>query len=219
MSSPPRSVPRATLPNCGCDCHPFALRQLTVNVRGYVNGLSRIGRCSTQAAGVCVVSPDLTCGFLTGDIFVTVKSISSLSDGSVGFPKTLPLFHHEYIMANNRIVHFEIPANQPEALTKFYSDLFGWKFQKAPIPGPQYWLCDTGSDGPGINGAVMQRQHAQQPWMNYVDVASIDAATEKATKLGAKVALPKTPVPGVGAVAAIVDPQGNVCGLWEQATQ
>jgi hypothetical protein len=33
--------------------------------------------------------------------------------------------------------------------------------------------CDTGSDGPGLNGAVMQRQHAQQPWMNYVDVAGI----------------------------------------------
>jgi len=121
-------------------------------------------------------------------------------------------------MANNRVVHFEIPANQPEALTKFYSDLFGWKFQKAPIPGPEYWLCDTGSDGPGINGAVMQRQHAQQPWMNYVDVASIDEAIRLATMLGAKVALPKTPVPGVGAVAAIVDPQGNICGLWEQAS-
>jgi predicted enzyme related to lactoylglutathione lyase len=71
--------------------------------------------------------------------------------------------------------------------------------------------------GPGINGAVMQRQNPQQPWMNYVDVASIDAAIDRATKLGAKVALPKTPIPGVGAVAAIVDPQGNVCGLWEQA--
>jgi hypothetical protein len=69
-------------------------------------------------------------------------------------------------MANNRIVHFEIPANQPEALTKFYSDLFGWKFQKASLPGPEYWLCDTASDGPGINGAVMQRQSPQQPWMN-----------------------------------------------------
>src|SRR6266705_861876 len=87
-------------------------------------------------------------------------------------------------MANNRIVHFEIPANQPEALTKFYSDLFGWKFQKAALPGPEYWLCDTGPEGPGINGAVMQRQHAQQPWMNYVDVASIDAAIDKATKAG-----------------------------------
>jgi predicted enzyme related to lactoylglutathione lyase len=119
-------------------------------------------------------------------------------------------------MASNRIVHFEIPANEPAKLTKFYSDLFGWKFQKAPLPGPEYWLCDTGSAGPGINGAVMQRQNPQQPWMNYVDVASIDAAIERATKLGAKVALPKTPIPGVGAVAAIVDPQGNVCGLWEQ---
>ncbi|TWT42173.1 Glyoxalase-like domain protein [Phycisphaerae bacterium RAS1] len=121
-------------------------------------------------------------------------------------------------MASNRIVHFEIPAHQPTALTQFYGELFGWKFQKAPIPGPEYWLCDTGTDGPGINGAIMQRQHAQQPWMNYVDVASIDTAVEKAVKLGAQVALPRTAVPGVGAYAAIIDPQGNLCGLWEQGT-
>lgn len=122
-------------------------------------------------------------------------------------------------MANNRIVHFEIPADNPESLASFYGDLFGWKFQKAPIPGHEYWLCDTGSDGPGINGAIMQRIHPQQPWMNYVDVASIDAAIDKATKLGAKVGLPKTDVAGVGAYAAIIDPQGNLCGLWEQAGQ
>jgi uncharacterized protein len=120
-------------------------------------------------------------------------------------------------MASNRVVHFEIPANQPEALTQFYGELFGWKFHKAPVPGLDYWLCDTGSDGPGIDGAVTPRQDARQPWMNYVDVASIDAAIEKATGLGAQVAMPKTPIPGVGAVAAIIDPQGNVCGLWEQA--
>jgi len=55
--------------------------------------------------------------------------------------------------------------------------------------------------------------------MNYVDVASIDATIATASKLGAQVALPKTPVPGVGAVAAIIDPQGNICGLWEQASK
>ena len=120
-------------------------------------------------------------------------------------------------MANNRVVHFEIPANQPEVLTKFYSDLFGWKFDKAPIPGPDYWLCDTGT-GEGINGAVMQRQHPQQPMVNYVDVASIDAAIAKAVELGGKVALPKMPIPGVGAVACVMDPEGNICGLWEQGT-
>jgi uncharacterized protein len=116
----------------------------------------------------------------------------------------------------NRVVHFEIPANEPEALTKFGRDLFGWTFRKAPIPGVEYWLCDTGSDAPGINGAVMQRQNPQQPWMNYVDAASIDAAIDKATKLSAQVALSKMPVPGVGAVAAFIDPQGNVRGLWEK---
>ena len=55
-------------------------------------------------------------------------------------------------MSNNRIVHFEIPANRPEAPTKFYSTSFGWKFQKAPMPGMEYWLCVTGSSEPGING-------------------------------------------------------------------
>jgi predicted enzyme related to lactoylglutathione lyase len=119
-------------------------------------------------------------------------------------------------MANNRIIHFEIPANKPEPLTKFYGSLFGWTFNKAPIPGMEYWLCETGSDGTGINGAVTQRQSPQQPWMNYVDVESIDAAIETATKLGGTVAMPNTPVPGVGAVAAIIDPEGNICGLWEQ---
>lgn len=122
-------------------------------------------------------------------------------------------------MANNRIVHFEIPANQPEALTRFYHELFGWKFEKAQIPGPEYWLCETGTEEPGINGAVMQRQHPQQPWTNYVDVESIDAAIEKATKLGGQVALPKMQVADIGAIAAIIDPEGNICGLWEQTTK
>ena len=119
-------------------------------------------------------------------------------------------------MANNRIVHFEIPASQPEALARFYGDLFGWKFKRAPLPDVEYWLCETGPDGPGIDGAVAQRRNKEQPWINYVDVASVDASLELAAKLGAKVALPKTSVPGVGAVAAIVDPQGNLCGLWEK---
>lgn len=119
-------------------------------------------------------------------------------------------------MANNRIVHFEIPANDPEPLTEFYSELFGWSFNKAPVPGMDYYLCDTGK-GEGINGAIMQRQNPQQPWMNYVDVESVDDAIEKAKALGATIALPKTPIPGVGAIAAIMDPQGNVFGVWEGA--
>jgi predicted enzyme related to lactoylglutathione lyase len=79
-----------------------------------------------------------------------------------------------------------------------------------------YYLCKTG-EGEGIDGAVMKRQNAGQPWMNYIDVESIDAMLEKAQALGAMVALPRTPVPGAGgAIAAVVDPQGNVFDLWEK---
>ena len=81
----------------------------------------------------------------------------------------------------------------------------------------EYWLCDTGSEVPGINGAIMQEQNPLQSPMNYVDVASIDAAIEQATKLGATVAMPKRPVSGEGHIAIIIDPQGNMCGLWENA--
>ncbi|MBK8268291.1 MAG: VOC family protein [Planctomycetes bacterium] len=119
-------------------------------------------------------------------------------------------------MANNRVVHFEIPANDPAALTKFYAAVFGWNFSKVDLPGPEYWLCDTGSEGPGINGAIMQRQDPRQPWMNYIDVASIADALATATKLGATVAIPRTPVGDIGAIGAFIDPQGNICGLWEQ---
>jgi uncharacterized protein len=122
-------------------------------------------------------------------------------------------------MANNRVVHFEIPASRPEELATFYAELFGWRFKKSLIPEIDYWLCETGPDGPGIDGAIMLRHSPQQPWLNYVDVASVDASLDTATKLGAKIALPKTCVPEVGFVAAIVDPQGNLCGLWEKEPQ
>ncbi len=45
----------------------------------------------------------------------------------------------------NRITHFEIYTDDPEAVRPFYQDVFGWKFNK--FDGPmEYWLVTTGSD-------------------------------------------------------------------------
>src|SRR2546430_178626 len=115
-------------------------------------------------------------------------------------------------MASKRIVHFEIPATDPEALTKFYTTLFGWKVEKAPLPGWDYWVCRTG-DGPGIDGAIMKRVDPGQSVTNYLNVADITPALEKAKGLGAKVIVPRTPVPGMGWFAMAHDPQGNPFGL------
>ena len=39
---------------------------------------------------------------------------------------------------------------------------------------------------------------------------TVAKAVASATRLGAKIALPRTAIPGVGAYAAIVDPEGNI---------
>jgi predicted enzyme related to lactoylglutathione lyase len=124
----------------------------------------------------------------------------------------------EIAMANNRVVHFEIPADEPEALTVFYGELLGWSFKRA-AGAVEYWNCVTGIDGPGINGGIVKRQNPTHPCMNYIDVASIDATIARATTLGAQVALPKMTVPGVAAIACLIDPEGNIFALRELLTQ
>jgi predicted enzyme related to lactoylglutathione lyase len=116
-------------------------------------------------------------------------------------------------MASQRIVHFELPADEPEVLVQFYRDLFGWTIQKVPIPGFDYWMCQTG-EGPGIDGAITRRLLPQQAIINYVNVDEIEAAAERAKALGGKVIVPKTAVPGVGWYCVALDPQGNPLGFW-----
>jgi predicted enzyme related to lactoylglutathione lyase len=115
-------------------------------------------------------------------------------------------------MANHRFVHFEIPANDPEALTKFYGTLFGWKMEKAPHM--EYWLCRTG-EGPGIDGGIMKRIDPKQTVTNYVSVDNIEPVLADAKALGATVVVPKSPVPGMGWFSVALDPQGNPFGMWQ----
>ncbi len=117
-------------------------------------------------------------------------------------------------MASNRFVHFEIPADNPEALSKFYTGLFGWKVEKAPVPGFDYWMCMTG-DGPGIDGGIMKRVNPQQTVTNYVNVDDVAAFAAKAKSLGATIVVPKSAVPGAGWFVVALDPQGNPFGLWK----
>jgi uncharacterized protein len=128
-----------------------------------------------------------------------------------------------------RPVHFEIHASQPEAIQAFYSALFGWTFHQW---GDQaYWLLATGdgnpmagipSSQPGIDGALVPRSgpvaEEGQPvnsWVVTVDVDDCRAYLDRAVALGATVALPLAPIPGVGWLAYIKDPDGNILGMMQ----
>jgi len=113
----------------------------------------------------------------------------------------------------NTLCFFEIPADDPEALQKFYGTLFGWTFEKAKVPGRfRLYEVKTGADSP--RGGLTARQDPAHTIVNYVKVESVDDALAKAQKLGAMVVVPKKPVEGVGWYAVVLDPQGNRLGLW-----
>ena len=82
----------------------------------------------------------------------------------------------------NSIVHFEIPADDVERAKKFYEKIFGWKIEKFPMPeGDDYFsvYAKDKEKGVGIDGGMMKRKNAGQPFMNYVAVDSIDTLLKK----------------------------------------
>jgi predicted enzyme related to lactoylglutathione lyase len=115
----------------------------------------------------------------------------------------------------SRVIHFELPADNPERAVDFYKKIFGWTFHK--WDGPQeYWLVSTGQDTePGINGGLMRRQYPGAGTCNTIDVASLDQAVASVAQHGGKTVVPKMAIPGVGHLAYCSDTEGNVFGLMQ----
>lgn len=115
----------------------------------------------------------------------------------------------------NRVVHFEIPAEDPERAKDFYRNVFGWSFEQ--FGDNSYWLAKTGDDEtPGINGAIMKKNHPQQPVTNNISVSDIDTAVQSIEAAGGKIVVPKTAFPGVGWAAYFLDPENNIFGIWKE---
>ena len=112
-----------------------------------------------------------------------------------------------------RIIHFDIPADDPARAQKFYQELFGWKFEKWDGP-MEYWVVKTGDEKqPGINGGLAKRMPGQIGVTNTIDVDSVDEFAKKIQSKGGKVIMPKTAIPQVGYFAQCMDTEGNIFGI------
>lgn len=114
------------------------------------------------------------------------------------------------------IVHFDIPADDPERAKSFYARLFGWKFEK-PVETMEYYLVETEDlEGKsGVGGGLGKRGTADQRMVNYIGVSSMNEYLLKVEEFGGKVLMPKTAVPGWGYLALCMDTENNTFGLWE----
>ena len=125
----------------------------------------------------------------------------------------------------DKVVHFEIPADDVKRANKFYSTVFGWDIQKFPMPDPEmeyYGACTVPVDKkmmpkePGaINGGITKRNQLLKGISIAVKVDSVDQYQKKAVKAGGKVVMPKMDVAGMGFLAYVRDTEGNIIGIWE----
>ena len=114
-----------------------------------------------------------------------------------------------------RVIHFEILADNPEALARFYQDALGWKSSKMDMGGQAYWLVNTGPDSEqGINGGLMSRRFGQSV-INTLEVPSLEKARAKIVAAGGKLLNGPYEIPNVGTHAYFADTAGNMFGVLQ----
>ncbi len=124
----------------------------------------------------------------------------------------------------NRPIHFEIQANEPERAKKFYESVLGWKIDKYVPKDPtafsmEYWMLDTGKSNPGINGGMYVRPKESEKQHNYFDmtiqVPDIDKAVADVKANGGQITQEKMEMTGLGWFATALDPEGNIFHLMQ----
>jgi uncharacterized protein len=101
-----------------------------------------------------------------------------------------------------------LTTDVPEA-KRFYSKLFGWTLEPAPMPGMEYTLVKYGGEQMGGIRSMPPGCEGMLPsWGVYVTVADVDATAKLAVEMGDKVLVPPQDVPQVGRFCVLQDPQG-----------
>jgi len=118
-------------------------------------------------------------------------------------------------MVTRTVVHFEIPAHDAAKLSKFYSDVFGWKFEKVSMPGMDYWLITTGPRNKSVGGGMYLKTGPQDLPRNFIGVDDIDKAIEAFEAAGGSEMAGKMEVPNMGWSFIGADPEGNPIAMFE----
>lgn len=129
----------------------------------------------------------------------------------------------------NRVVHFEIQADDVDRAQKFYESVFGWTFQKTGDeyggyrvivtgPGPDEMAKGVAMEDIGINGGLMKRNGAApagapNAFTSIIGVKNIDEIMQKIEAAGGVPQTDKMEVPGIGQLRYYRDTEGNIFGI------
>lgn len=130
-------------------------------------------------------------------------------------------------MSLNKVIFFEIPADEPARARQFYSSVFKWRMNEIPemhytqvgtVEADRMGVRGVPKEPGAINGGIVERRRelVETPVI-YVSVENIDEAVASIEKNGGKIVKSRTPVGNFGFAAYFKDTEGNVVGLWQFA--
>jgi uncharacterized protein len=122
----------------------------------------------------------------------------------------------------DKVVHFEIPYDNKDRASKFYSEIFGWRL--LDIPEMEYTMIYAArtdknnmvDEKGAINGGMFHRDDTVKQPLVVIGVQSIDETIKKVISAGGKVVTLKQPIPN-GSYARVADCEGNVIGLADES--
>lgn len=116
----------------------------------------------------------------------------------------------------NPVVHWELWSRNPDHVSEFYSNVFGWEIQ--PTPQLNYRYVDTLTEE-GIKGGIIQPEEGPLPgnMTFYISVDDLAGYREKIVEAGGEIIVEEVEVPGMGSFSLFKDPEGRVVGIWNQA--
>ncbi len=117
-------------------------------------------------------------------------------------------------MGAHKIVHVEISATDRKALSKFYSDVFGWEAEH--FEEMKYSTFRTG-EGDAIGGGFnpVGEQYPAGTVTIYIETEDVTRSLADVQKAGGTILSPEADIPNYGKFGMFRDPQGNMIGLFK----
>src|SRR5215211_4926254 len=135
----------------------------------------------------------------TGAVFAVWQPRQSIGAELVNTPGTLTLN--------------QLDTKDPERAERFYSELFGWRFEQVSDVDQAYWGIYLGDR---LNAGMLPipAEDAAPPhWLVYFGGEDVDADGQRIGGLGGQVLVGPMPIPG-GRILVAQDPQGAVFALF-----
>ena len=117
---------------------------------------------------------------------------------------------------------FSINADNVERAQKFYTNVFGWKYNAYGPPG--FFMIDFGPPKP-IEHASLQQRRALLPGVRMnglectISVDDIRKTAAAIEKNGGKIVMQICTLAGIGQLLFFEDPEGNLLGAMQYDSQ